>query len=197
MSTGVMAKTDAMQRGRLAMDNVTQQLRSQVCLSDTTSAVVRDSTGTSVTFYADFTEAGTTPIKRTLMFDPARQEIRANTYETSSTAVPPPPDSYASAPSGSSLVLENARQQIDPVTNQPVPFLRYYAYMQVDGRPQAVQELTPPLDEAEAARVARIDIAYQALPTGSSDRSQGVNLTDQIVARHADPNLEIPDRLCT
>jgi len=32
LNTGVMGKTDAMQRGRLAMDKITQQLRSQVCL---------------------------------------------------------------------------------------------------------------------------------------------------------------------
>ena len=38
-------------------------------------------------------------------------------------------------------------------------------------------------------RVARVDVAFVALPPGSSDRKKGVNLTDQVMARHSDPNL--------
>ena len=33
-NTGVLSRTDAMQRGRLAMDMITQELRSQVCLNN-------------------------------------------------------------------------------------------------------------------------------------------------------------------
>ena len=56
LNTGVISKTDAMQRGRLAMDTVTQQLRSQVCLDWDNSAVRADADDESVTFFADYGE---------------------------------------------------------------------------------------------------------------------------------------------
>jgi hypothetical protein len=33
-------------------------------------------------------------------------------------------------------------------------------------------------------------------PTGAKDDSKGVNLSDQVMARHADPNLSVPDPNC-
>jgi len=66
LNTGVMGKTDAMQRGRLAMDKITQQLRSQVCLDLDNPAIPLGATNDSVTFYADYSWDGkTAPVKRT------------------------------------------------------------------------------------------------------------------------------------
>ena len=67
LNTGLISKTDAMQRARLAMDMVTQDLRSQVCLDFDDAAVVAG-TDDSITFYGDFTEYGTRPKKRKLTF---------------------------------------------------------------------------------------------------------------------------------
>jgi len=196
LNTGVMAKTDAMQRGRLAMDSMTQQLRSQVCLDGTTfddtvpvSAVLAGSTASSVTFYSDFTGTAENPVKRTLSYDPATGAIAVRTYATN--VKPPKPDDYPGAPTSSNLVLENVVLQ--KKDGADVPFLRYYGYKVVGGRQRAEQELTPPLDQAEADRVARIDIAFLALPTGSKERDKGVNLSDQVMARHADPNAMVYD----
>ncbi len=194
LNSGVVAKTDAMQRGRLAMDSITQQLRSQVCLDGTTfddsvpvSAVTTESTANSVTFFSDFTSTGANPVKRTLAYDPATQGISVRTYET--TVTPPKPTDYPATPTRTSLVLENVRLQ--QKSGADVPFLRYYAYKLVNGRPRAEQELIPPLDQAAANRVARVDVAFLALPTRSTDRKQGVNLSDQVMARHSDPNAFI------
>jgi hypothetical protein len=196
LNTGVMAKTDAMQRGRLAMDSITQQLRSQVCLDGTTfddtvpiSAVLAGSTATSVAFYSDFTETDDNPVKRILTFDPAKSAIGVQTFTT--TVKPPKPSDYLGAPSGGNLVLENAVLQ--KKDGADVPFLRYYGYTTVGGRQRADEVLTPPLDQDEANRVARIDVAFLALPTGSKDRERGVNLSNQVMARHADPNAMVYD----
>ena len=197
LNTGVMAKTDAMQRGRLAMDAITQQLRSQVCFDFDNSAILQGSDSTAVTFYADFSADASTPIKRRVRFDPATGKIVADHFDPPSPLPNPfTPAGYPASPGGSNLILESAALQVDTVTNQPVPFLRYYAYREVDGVLRADQELTPPLDKAEAARAARVDIAYFARPTGSGDASKGVNLSDQVMARHADPNLAVPDPKC-
>jgi hypothetical protein len=197
LNTGVMAKTDAMQRGRLAMDIVTQQLRSQVCLDYTNSAVIAGSDENNVKFYADFTEAGTTPVKRLLTFDKTTGKISAFEYRVpAGTPTPPPVSAYPSTPTRSNLVLDAIAPQYDDVAKKDVPFLRYYAYQETGGVLRADQELLPPLDAAEAARVARIEVSFFARPTRSKDDTKGVNLSDQVMARHADPNLTVPDPNC-
>jgi type II secretory pathway pseudopilin PulG len=196
LNTGVMAKTDAMQRGRIAMDTLTQQLRSQVCLDWNHSAILEGATENTVTFYGDFSADGKKPVKRQIVFDQAKHEIRSLSYTTTSTATPPPWDSYSSSASGTQTILENAWVQYDDVKKQDVPFLKYYAYQTTDGVLRADQELAPPLDAAKAARVARVDIAFLARPTGAKDSKRAVNISDQVMARHADPNKSIPDPNC-
>lgn len=198
LNSGVISKTDAMQRGRLAMDNITQQLRSQVCLDFSNPAILTESTADSVTFYADYSWDGkTAPVKRKLVFDAAKGEVISYQYKTPSTLMPPPPDTYSPTPAVSKLELAGVERQIDPQTKLPVPFLRYYAYKrQPDGRWLATDELKPPFTAAQAARVARVDVSYFVKAPGARTQNKGVNLTDQVMARHADPNLAVPDPNC-
>jgi hypothetical protein len=207
MNTNVMSKTDAMQRGRIALDVLTQELRSQVCLPNLAApAIVPDvTTADTVVFYSDFSEGDGTepPTKRKLSYDPGTGNVTTAIYRTD--VVEPVPDDFPVAPSETMLRLENAGLQRDGV----VPFLRYYAYqwVPVQGqppRPEATLELIPPIDANEARRVARIDVSVVANPIGSDDRTKGVDLTDQIMARHSDPNLakwdpanpSLPDPRC-
>jgi hypothetical protein len=200
LNTGVMAKTDAMQRGRLAMDRVTQQLRSEVCLDLDHPAILANATANSVTFYADFSNASglTQPQKRTLALDPATGKITSLIYRT---AVAPPakplPTDYPATTTSGELVLENTTLQKTPA-GVDIPFLKYFAYQQVGvpPHPEATMPLPVPLDDAEAARVARIEIAFTARPTGAKDSKNAVAITDQIAVRHADPNLAVPDPAC-
>jgi Tfp pilus assembly protein PilV len=200
LGSGISAKTDAMQRGRIALDNITQQLRSQVCLNRDNPAVLADgvspgvvSNASAVTFYADFSDGSgdTPPVKRRLEYNATSRSIRSFSY--SSTVDPPTPTSWPASPNRSSVVLENVALQ--PGT----PFLKYYAYQRVEGEPSPVyQELLPPLNSAEAARVARIDVAFAAQPTGVRDAARhAVNVNDRVLVRHADPNLKVPDPACT
>jgi prepilin-type N-terminal cleavage/methylation domain-containing protein len=192
LGTGISAKTDAMQRGRLALDTITQQLRSQVCLNRDTPAVV-EGDESSVTFYADFSDGDgdVAPVKRTLELDTASNAIRVDIFRTS--ASPAIAASYPSSPTNSSIILENA------VERTGHPFLTYWAYQRVDGEISPVyEELSAPLSSAEAARVARVDVNFASRPTGVRDADQhAVNITDQVLVRHADPNLKVPDPACT
>jgi hypothetical protein len=202
LNTGVMAKTDAMQRGRLGMDTVTQQLRSQVCLDWANSAIRTGSDQNSVTFFADFSAGDEAPGLRTLTYDAEERRIVLSITDAPDPLPDPlTPDSFPDEPDGRNLVLENVLLQDDRTTPDPndkVPFLRYYAYEEEgDGVLRANDQLPALLDDdAEAARVARIDVSFLALPTGTDDVSKGVNLTDQVMARHADPNLAVPDPNC-
>jgi hypothetical protein len=199
LNTGVLAKTDSMQRGRIGMDKLTQQLRSQVCLDLDNPAILAGATDTSVTFYADFSTADISrpPEKRTVKFDPATNNISALIYKTA-VAKPTPGDYPAlSAPTTSDLVFEHAGLSKDEF-GATVPFLTYYAYetVGVTPHPEPTLLLPAPLDATEAARVARIDIQFVAFPTGSNDVKNAVNMTDQISVRHADPNLPAFDPAC-
>jgi hypothetical protein len=199
LSGGVMAKTDAMQRGRLAMDRVTQQLRSQVCLNLTTPAIEAGATANSVTFYADFGngDVPAPPSKRTLTFDAATGSITESVVKGAGPSGGP--YTYATTPT-KQVVFENAVSQVKKVAgvDQPVPFLSYFAYEQTGTPPvlRTSQVLAPPLDAAKAARVARIEIAFAARPTGARNSKDSTDIEDQITVRHADPNLTVPDPMC-
>src|SRR3954470_1724957 len=56
-SSRVVARVDGTQRGRVAMEQVTQRLRSQICLGSAVPLIVGDATmptdANSVTFYSD------------------------------------------------------------------------------------------------------------------------------------------------
>jgi hypothetical protein len=191
LNTSAMAKTDAMQRGRLAMDVMTQELRSQVCLDNLAGpAIVTGATANTVEFYSDFSEGDGTvpPTKRRLSYNPATGDVTTAIWVTD--VLEPRPGDFPVAPDNTHLRLENIALQKDGAGNT-IPFLRYYAYRWVGNppRPEASLELVPPLDATEARRVARIDVSLVAQPLGADDRTKGVNLTDQVMARHSDPNL--------
>ena len=191
LNTNAMAKTDAMQRGRLAMDVMTQELRSQVCLDNLAGpAIVTGATSTMVEFYSDFSEGDGTvpPTKRRLQYNPVTGNVTTAIWVTNK--LEPRPTDYPVAPNNTQMRLEHVALQKDAGGNT-IPFLRYYAYRWVGNppRPEASLELVPPIDANEARRVARIDVSLAAEPLGADDSTKGVNLTDQVMARHSDPNL--------
>jgi type II secretory pathway pseudopilin PulG len=190
LNLGVMSKTDAMQRGRLAMDNVTQQLRSQVCLDYDNPAVVAGGDGNSVTFYSDYTFDGKRPWKRRLTFDSAKRTITALGWEApQAAALPLTTASFPLNPTQRRVVIDNVLNQRKD--NADVPFLRYYAYQVVAGVARPTKPLNTPLTADDAKTVARIEIAFTARPTGSKDDKGAVNLSDEIMARHLDPNVSL------
>jgi prepilin-type N-terminal cleavage/methylation domain-containing protein len=191
LNTGVISKTDAMQRARLGMDMVTQDLRSQVCLDFDDAAVVAG-TSDSITFYGDFTEDGKRPKKRRLTFDPAKGTIVSDVYEApSSAATPLKATDFPSAPTRSQLVLEAVQNQYDQA-NQKIPFFTYFANrLDPDGVYRPSEKLAVPLSANDVKRVARIDVAFLARPTGAKNNKQAVNLNDQVAVRHLDPNVSL------
>ena len=192
VNTGVMSKTDAMQRGRLGMDKVTQELRSQVCLDFDNAAVISGSDNT-IEFYGDYTEDGTRPIRHKLAFDPTRGTITSYEYKApTSAALPLKATDFPTAPTKTQLVLEAVGNQFDLAQNKTVPFLTYYAnHQDPDGVYRPSEKLAVPLNATDVKRVARIDIAFVARPTGAKNDKQAVGLSDQIAVRHLDPNVSL------
>ena len=183
---GTMSKTDAMQRGRLAMDVVTRQLRSQVCAVAGSPAIV-DGRDSSISFYADFGDGSRAPDRRTLQLDSGRASLVATVH--TGTGTPPGPYAFPSTPSRTEHVLENV------VAPTGTPFLRYFAFSTA-AQPAPDVLLATPLSAADRRRVARIEVAFSARPTGATDGKHAITLRDQVLVRHADVNSSEPDPFC-
>ena len=71
-SNAVAGRVNATQRARLAMDTITRQLRSQICISATAPAIIAG-TEKSVKFHVDLTDRLRPVEQRELVFDPRRR----------------------------------------------------------------------------------------------------------------------------
>ena len=67
-SSAVAGRVNATQRARLAMDTITRQLRSQICISATAPAII-SGTENSVKFHVDLTDKTRPVEQRELVFD--------------------------------------------------------------------------------------------------------------------------------
>ena len=174
----VADRSEALQRGRLAMDLITRQLRSQVCVGNTVPIV--SGTDTAITFYADMSD-GSTPIKkRTLSYD--------TTTDTITESVVPGAGTYPALTftgAATSLPLLTKVDQIldgTPPTT-PRPIFRYYGYT-VGGTSGALDPLSTPLSAASLSRVALIKVGFRsfAARTVMNDKDSAV-LEDDVYVR--------------
>jgi len=149
----VADRSEALQRGRQAMDLITRQLRSQVCLGNTVPMVA--GSALSVTFYADMSD-GSTPIKkRTLTYDTITDTITESVIPGAGTY---PALTFTGAATTTPL-LTKVEQILDG--NTPRPIFRYYGY-KVGGLPGELEPLSAPLSAASLSRVALIKVGLRA-----------------------------------
>jgi prepilin-type N-terminal cleavage/methylation domain-containing protein len=183
-------RIDATQRGRTAMETITRQLRSQVCLpSGTPSMVNRTGNLTdaaNVSFFVDFGD-GSDPTKapdlHTLSFDAANQQILETDIVGGKNANPVTDLPYSGTPVKKPLLTDVVGLA------DGTPVFRYYAY---DGT-----ALTPPISAANLKKIAQIKVAFMALPSRAKPNARGsVVFQDQIFVRDVDPNVAIPNPTC-
>jgi Tfp pilus assembly major pilin PilA len=206
-------RVDATQRGRMIMDTITRELRSQVCLDAGTPAMARrtgDLTdGNTATFYADLTADTPTQLAakpgadlHKLAYDATAHTITDTTYRSSwNNTTTPPSIVIAAAPSSTRVIARD-------VTDAGGPIFRYYAY-DTAANPAPSVPLQPAgggLSVPELGTVARIDINLKVLPTRSASNIAnqtfnpnapgGVVLQDEVYVRAADPNDDAPTPTC-
>jgi prepilin-type N-terminal cleavage/methylation domain-containing protein len=183
-------RIDATQRGRIAMETITRQLRSQVCLpSGTPSMVNRTGNVTdasNVSFFVDFhdgSDATLAPDLHTLSFDAANKRIVESDIVGGKNATPITDLPYTGTPVKKTLLTD----VVGLLDGTPV--FRYYAY---DGT-----AFTPPISAANLKKIAQIKIAFMALPTRAKPNARGsVVFQDQVFVRDVDPNVAIPNPTC-
>ena len=156
-------RVDAVQRGRNAMETITQQLRSQICLGPGYPAITA-ADGNSVTFYTDL--GGDTPKlqRRTIAFDSATGRVTETDWAMSG--------SIPTAPTYTLVRTINLATNLVPVGT--TPFFRYYGFAANPVTPNRLLTSPGPLLDGELPSVVKIGISFVARPT------RGGNLTNRV-----------------
>lgn len=195
-------RVEATQRGRQALDTMTRQLRSQVCLpadqlpTGTVIAqpAIASASPTSVTFFSDLsTGSGTFANrveKRVLTYDASKKRIVEERYKTTGVT----PLVFKAAPESRKVLVTNV------VPDPGNSVFRYYAFGVATATeiPKTNIELTNP-GTTDIGRIARVDIAFvtragSEVATTTNDAS--LTLRTQVYMRAADPNDPAPYPTC-
>ena len=164
---------DATDRGRVAIDQISQSLGSRICLGSQPSIVAAD--GSGIEFYASVapeSSAVRLVVQRhrlTVSGGAIREEVW-----TSSPPVAPPslPPASATTPTRTRTVI----QRIAPIGTTPI--FRYYANQGTPARPTLL--LATPLSAIDRSRAALIDVGFVARGRRSD---VGTQFTNQILNR--------------
>lgn len=203
----VQDRVESLQRARLAMDHITRQLRSQVCMSSYVAPMAtarRDPVAGSyreeVSFYASLGDGADDPAtpgeppppeKRTLRYEPAErtiyEDVRVGTVAGGELE---PEVEYPTSPDRTRVLATG----IAPDGAQPI--FSYFAFT-AEAAPTPTEALATPLSPGSLERVARIEVRFDALVTDSADPTRGSTvLHDQVYVRAADPNDPSPIPTC-
>jgi len=189
-------RSDAVQQGRNAMEQLTQELHSQVCLGQDPNTglsipAVISGDDNSITFYADMnadTGTGFVPQKRQIVFTPQGQ-VWEYTWYGSGTA---PNTTYKINPDRSRMLLSNVQHVVS--NGNPVPYLQYFGFTGTSPITPSLAFSTPLSTGAngDAAHVVQIGVNF-AVPVKGVGNSppvgaQTVPFQSYTYVRTADPN---------
>ncbi len=175
LSKRTYQRVDATQRGRLALDLMMRELRSQVCISATVPALAAAS-DLSVTFYVNLGGPDAVPEKHELALESGNIVLRR--WVGSGT---PPNMTWPGTATSTRTLLENVQQV------SGVPVFRYYTWGA--GTPTLPDSLiTTPLTTPNLAKPVKIGVAFRALPAADFNNTQGsATLQDSVFVRSSDP----------
>ena len=180
----VSTRVDSTQRGRAAMEQVTQRLRSQVCLG-TTPPIITGTTS-SVTYYAN--------IGNTTDFHPEKRRLfvlNGDLHEEVTEGVGTwPSRTFTTTPKDRILLkgLQPAKagpNDVGYVAGTDLPYLRYYAY---DGAtpPSANVEVKPPFTTADPIRIVKVVVSLKS--SGVAEDRVNSTFVVGVTSRLASPN---------
>jgi prepilin-type N-terminal cleavage/methylation domain-containing protein len=192
----ISGRVDADQRGRVAMDAITRQLRSQVCQPSGTPPMYSRAGNTTddndATFFVDLTDGSdaTKPAElHTLAYvpyasAPTKGSIVERDYSGTLNSNPAIDPSYGTTPYATRTLLAD----VAPVDGK-TPIFSYYDF--------SGNKLATPVTGAPLGSIARIQVAYRSLPSRGSATDRGaVVFQDQVSVREVDPNATDPEPDC-
>ncbi len=188
-SASIASRQDAVQRGRAAMELLTRQVRSQVCLGNATEPITYGDPNT-VTFYADLADGSKNVERRKITFDPAAKTITESVYPGTGVY---PDLTFPVAPAQTRLLLNKVERAND---GAPVAFLRYYAFDSAGG-PGALRLLATPLSATNAPLVVMVKIAFNSLPdTPNPSSDDSTSFYNDVYVRLANPTAPTTGPRC-
>jgi type II secretory pathway component PulJ len=172
----VTDRVDRTQRSRLAMEQVTRKLRSQVCPSAGTPALI-DAQDYSVRFYSFMGTGSFVPDILELKWDTNTNSIVESKWAGTGTA---PNTSWATTPTTRTL-LTDVRPTFSPAgqTATRGPMFKYYLS-------NSSTALTTPLSAADLKAASKTGVTFMTYPSSGSGSS--TTLQTDVFARTADPN---------
>ncbi len=185
-------RTEAIAGGRTTMEQVVQQLRSQVCLAPGQPAISYGD-DSEVTFYADLANTTFVPQRRDLTL--AGSTLTEQDYDGALASSGTVPYTFSASPSRTRVLGEDLGLQ--NVGGVNVPFFSYYAFDNATPvRPSRL--LATPLSASDAARVVRIGVSFDAhtAHNGATIASSAEPFTADVFVRTADPSDPDHSPLC-
>lgn len=180
LATKAQDRVDATQRGRLAMDIIGSELRSQVCLPGAIPPMEAGAGPNSFIFYSNLGDENSAPQKRRfyVLGDAIMEQVWTGTY----AGVPGAQTVNWSATSTQRTLL----QPVAPVGATP-----YFTFWGFDvDLPATINTLlnVTPLSAADAAKVVQVDVSFVSRPARAAAASPRDSIFQQsIFFRTADP----------
>ena len=178
-------RVSATQRGRLVMDQMTRQLRSQTCLGSGKPSLA-SGTGDEVVFYGSLNPTPTTSgqlqiDERTLRFEPlAGDPTTGRIVQVVRPGVGKPPSvDFTTKPAVTTVLIDRVSR-----TAPGQPIFTYWKYDK-DFSPQMLP-VAVPASLADRELTVRVDIAFHSYPDGGGTKLR-TPFFDQAFVRTADP----------
>lgn len=176
-TTRITGRVDGTQRGRVAMEQVTQRLRSQVCLGS--AAPIVDARATEVTFLADFGDEAFTPEKRRLYI--TGNAMKEDYWAGTGT---PPNVTFAPTPTRTRTIVTGIDQARD-ASGTSLPYFAYFAYNAATPT-EPTEQLAAPVTTDDRARLVRVQVAFRARVKGQDERVD-TSFVNSVIVRMANP----------
>jgi prepilin-type N-terminal cleavage/methylation domain-containing protein len=173
----VTDRVDRTQRARGAMEEITRELRSQVCPSAGTPALI-DAQDYSITFYSFMGLRPFIPDKRQISWDTNTNSVIESVWAGSGT---PGNFSWAATPATKTILTDVKPPYASGTSGPRGPVFKYYA-------PGAASPFTAPLAATDLGATSRITIDFVTYAQSRNTTGTTTTLQNEVYVRTADPN---------
>jgi prepilin-type N-terminal cleavage/methylation domain-containing protein len=173
----VTDRVDRTQRARVAMEEITHNLRSQVCPSAGQAAII-SADDYSVKFYSFLGTRPFVPDIREISWDTNTNSIIEKKWAGTGTA---PATTWAGTPTTRTLVSDVKPTFVSGQSGPRGPVFKYYAGG--SGAP-----LTTPLSSTNATATSQISLAFMTYAQSRNFTGPATTFQNQVFVRTADPN---------
>ena len=173
----VTDRVDRTQRARVAMEDVTRKIRSQVCPAAGQASII-SADDYAVKFYSFLGTRPFVPDIREISWDTNTNSIIEKKWAGSGTA---PSTTWASTPTTKTLLNDVKPDYVSGQSGPRGPVFKYY----VAG---SASSLTTPLSSANAAATSKIEISFLTYAQSKNLTGPTTKQQNEVFVRTADPN---------